>query len=66
MLEVETTPSWFIPYTNCQPHGLVFISFKKGIKGTICGPVDEQTADVICHRINSGEALGFGTAAEKG
>lgn len=64
--QLQDVWSFSVDVVNCQSWAVVEVTNNYGSTGTVCGTVDQATADTICESDRYGTAIDFGTAASKG
>ena len=62
----QTVESFSLTTVNCQSLGIVSLTDSNFNEGTVCGTVNNATANYICDYLSYGTAVAFGTAADKG
>ena len=62
----QSVESFSLTTVNCQSLGIVSLTGSDFKKGTVCGTVDNATANYICNYLSFGTAVDFGTATSKG
>ena len=56
-----------IEYVSCPQYGVVLVTDDELLlTGTVCGNVDNTTANYICDKSGYGSVVEFGTARSKG